>query len=195
MRCKGNFMVIGILLVLVLASGMASAENMTYQPPSSEGRIGIRIRVIPKEPIKTNIGFQGTVIALNERGELKEEIVKEYRNDLNLSGDAAVRKEAVIKAVERKANNYQNYLRLTILVKGMPMDDREMVMEELVDMDEGFTGNFSENCETACRHQVERYMVVVKENRSVEPKLDRASVKGLLKGDVGIKGFVAGIFG
>ena len=197
MSYKENLMLIGILLILVLSTAAVKSIG-------AEGSVGYKIKLISdngtdtgeKNIIRANItSFVGTVVVIDESGKLTEHAIEQYRNEMQLSEDAPVKEETVKKVFERKAANYPNYERLKNMTTEAPAQHREVLIEELVDMDENFTDKFGEDYQRdpAIREQVRNYIDVVSSNQPVRPTVTRDFVRDLLTRRMEIKDFIVSI--
>lgn len=196
MACKRNLMLAGVLVALVLSSGIVQAYG-------GGGNIGFKAS--PKQAngkdlkpldmngtITANFSFVGAIVVIDESGKLTEDAVKVYREEINLSEETPIDEVVVKKVMYRKVSNSQNYAKLKRMVKDIPDEKKQALLDELVGMDEEFTSKLSDDCENdpEAKQKVNNYIDVVGSKEPVRPVIKRNSVKELLTGKMGIGDFV-----
>jgi hypothetical protein len=190
MNFRRKIMLVGILLAFALSFQPA----LGYMAQGSVGVKGVSVKAI-NNTAHVNVGFEGSVVGLDEKGKLTETAIRDYRNDLNLSEDMQIRENVAIKAVVRKATNSHNYNKISYMVRNVPAQKRETLMGELVDMDEGFTERFADRYgeDSGAQEQVNNYIGLVEGNVKVRATVSKPTIKDFLTGRVDKKTFIVSI--
>ena len=118
--------------------------------------------------------------------------IKEYKEALNVSGIVVGKVKVVAKLIERKIENKDNFKEITKVSRIVEeTEDREILAEELLYMDQNFVNKFSNDLEVKpkLKDQVENYVNLVKLKRKVRVEIQRNSIEDLFNKKITIDDF------
>jgi hypothetical protein len=100
--------------------------------------------------------------------------------------------------MERKNVDYTNFQKITQISNNLVLsEDREIFVNELIDMDKEFTDEFTERFskdqlqeKIKIREQVDNYILSLKNTKEIKLEIDTLKIESLFKGSIDIDSFI-----
>ena len=130
-----------------------------------------------------------------------EENITYYKQTLDLPESAQVKNESVTKLIERKNEDYDNFVKITDTSKTLTEpDDRETFVNELVDMNQEFTNEFAESVleseeKSIIKEQVDDYIFTIKNEDEITVQIDDLIIEALFNEYINIDDFIEKVWG
>jgi hypothetical protein len=186
------------LNVLAKQSEEPKNDSPNVQPVNNVGDNEISPNVNTRKTSSGNIRIKEVRILNVTSNENKQDKIKYYRQALNLSEKIQINDESVEKLMERKNVDYTNFQKITQISNNLVLsEDREIFVNELIDMDKEFTDEFTERFskdqlqeKIKIREQVDNYILSLKNTKEIKLEIDTLKIESLFKGSIDIDSFI-----
>ncbi|MEM5793101.1 MAG: hypothetical protein QXY45_01945 [Candidatus Aenigmatarchaeota archaeon] len=149
----------------------SNRENEKIMVPVAGGSVGIGPIVVNN----SNITYNGES--------------REYLEDLEIRSTKS--RELIENLMERKRNKKENYLKIVRVSKSVKEDDREIIANELLKIDEKFVEKLDRNMnDKKIKNRVSSYVEEVRERKKFQVKLNETQIEELFKNRITLDEFL-----
>jgi len=143
--------------------------------------------------LKSNTTIINKETPTDEIVQTSSQQIEEYKEALNISRVVIAKPRVVARLIERKRINKNNFVRISRISRIIErVEEKEILTEELLDMDQKFVNKLSYNIETkpAVQQQVSNYIRLVRLKKEVKVQIEENKIDDLFNKKISIDDFI-----